>query len=149
MNDDAPHPARPAHLGWRLVALVYDSLPVIALWFAASALVLLLRGGVPVSPWSLAWWLQMLGLWALTGLYAVESWRRGGQTLGMRPWRLQVVDADDGQATRGRLWQRFAWATLSWLPVGLGFWISLLDGQRRSLHDRLSRTQLLRLPPQR
>jgi uncharacterized RDD family membrane protein YckC len=148
--DDAPRiTAEPAHLGWRLLALVYDSLPVVALWFAASALVLLLRGGAPVAPWSLAWGLQTLGLWALGGLYAVESWHRGGQTLGMRPWRLRVVDEHGGAATRGRLWLRFGLAWLSWLPAGLGFWISLADAERRTLHDRLSRSRLLRLPRRR
>ncbi|MCK7593635.1 RDD family protein [Pseudomarimonas salicorniae] len=145
MNDDLP-PTLPAHLGWRLLALVYDSLPVIALWFLASVLVLALRGGTPVEPWSLAWFAQCLGLWALTGLYAVESWHRGGQTLGMRPWRLKVLDAAGCTATRARLWQRFFWATLAWLPAGLGFLMSLADGRRRTLHDRLSGTRLLRLP---
>lgn len=141
--------AHPAHLGWRLLALVYDSLPVLALWLTASAAVLLLRGGQPVTPFGPAWWLQLLGLWGLTGVYAVESWCRGGQTLGMRPWRLMVVDASGHLASRRRLWQRFAWATLAWLPAGLGVLISLLDGERRALHDRLSGTRLVRLLAQR
>lgn len=148
--NDLPRPqAEPAHLGWRLLALVYDSLPVIALWLAASLAVLVLRGGVPVAPWSAAWWGQCLLLWAITGLYAVESWRRGGQTLGMRPWRLKVVDGNGHPAHRAQLWLRFAWATLSWLPGGLGFLIGLIDGERRTLHDRMSGTRLVRLDPQR
>jgi uncharacterized RDD family membrane protein YckC len=142
-----PIPAQPAHLGWRLLALVYDSLPIIALWFLASALVLLLRGGIPVTPWSAAFWLQNLALWGLTGLYAVESWRRGGQTLGMRPWRLCVVDAGGRSADRRRLWRRYALATLSLGLAGAGFLWSLLDPERRSLHDLLSGTRLVRLPP--
>lgn len=145
MNESTRIEAQPAQLGWRLLALVYDSLPMIALWFAASVLVLLLRGGVPVVPWSLAWWLQTLGLWGLTGLYAVESWHRGGQTLGMRPWRLMVVDEHGQHASRRALWLRYAWATLSWLPAGLGYLLSLFDGERRALHDRLSATRLVRL----
>ena len=125
MNVSDPRPeARPAHLGWRLLALVYDSLPVIALWFAASVVVLLLRGGQPVVPFSLAWWLQCIALWGLAGAYAVESWRRGGQTLGMRPWRLRVVSESGQGATRRQLWLRFFWATLSWLPGGAGLLLS-------------------------
>lgn len=132
-----------AHPGWRLLALVYDSLPVLALWLAASALVLLLRGGVPVVPCSLAWWLQVLGLWGLTGLYAVESWRHGGQTLGMRPWRLRVEAAG---ASRARLWARYALASLGLLAGGAGLWIGWFSADRCTPHDRLSGTRLVRLP---
>ncbi len=150
MNDrPAPLDARPAHLGWRLLALVYDSLPVLALWIAASVLVLGLRGGQPVVPWSLAWWLQCLALWALAGAYAVESWYRGGQTLGMRPWRLRVVNEAGRGASRSQLWLRFAYATLGWLPAGAGFLISLLDTERLALHDRLSATRLVRIAARR
>src|SRR3546814_2795607 len=42
-------PARPAHLGWRLVAMTYDLLPLLALWFLASGVLLLARGGAPVA----------------------------------------------------------------------------------------------------
>ncbi len=145
-DSNAQRPAsEPAHLGWRLVALVYDSLPVIALWFVFSALVLALRGGTPVVPWTWAFWLQALGLWGLTGLYTVGSWRRGGQTLGMRPWRLKVVGEDGGAVGLAALWQRYAWASVSLAIVGSGFLWSLLDGQRRTLHDIQSGTRLVRL----
>ncbi len=145
MNPPRPS-AEPAHLGWRLLALVYDSLPVLAIWIAFSALVLALRGGVPISPWSAAFWLQNLALWGIAGLYAVGSWLRGGQTLGMRPWRLRVVDAEGRPAGRAALLRRFVWATAAWFPLGLGYLWSVFDAERCSLHDRLSRTRLVRLP---
>jgi len=137
----------PAHLGWRLLALVYDSLPVIAIWLAVSGLSLLLRRGAVIVPWSAAFWLQNALLWAITGCYAVGSWRRGGQTLGMRPWRLRVVAADGGVPTPAQLWRRYAWATLSLLVGGLGFLWSLIDRERRCWHDRASATRLVRMLP--
>lgn len=146
MSESASLPAEPAHLGWRLLAFIYDVLPVVALWFVLSVLVLMLRGGQPILPWTAAFWLQNLALWAIAGLYAVESWSRGGETLGMRPWRLRVVDEQGRLADRARLWRRFAWATLSWLPAGGGFLWSLVDRERRCLHDLASGTRLVRLP---
>lgn len=137
--------ARPAFLGWRLLAMVYDALPVLALWFVVSVLSLALRGGQPIAPWTAAFWLQDLVLWGVTGLYAVESWRRGGQTLGMRPWRLKVVADDGTQANRAQLWKRYAAATLSLAAAGLGFLWSLIDAESRTWHDRLSGTRLVRL----
>ncbi len=145
MNTPRPS-AEPAHPGWRLVALVYDSLPVIAIWMLVSAIVLALRGGTPVPPWSAAFWLQAAALWLITGLYAVGSWRRGGQTIGMRPWRLRVVDEHGATPSTPQLWRRYGWATLSLLAGGLGFLWSIVDRDRRTLHDIASATRFVRLP---
>ncbi len=141
-------PAEPTHLGWRLLALVYDALPVLALWLLASALILALRGGTPVQPWTSMFWLQNLLLWAIAGVYVVTSWRRGGQTLGMRPWRLRVVDEEGRTPGLAALWQRYGWATLSLAVFGLGFLWSLLEPQRRCWHDLASSTWLVRSGPQ-
>lgn len=143
---DAPAPhARPAHLGWRLFAMTYDFFPALALWFAASGLVLLLRGGTPVPPGSLASWGELALLWAVTGVYAVVSWRRGGQTLGMRPWRLKVLCADGRPAGTKALLVRYAVATLSLAAGGLGLLWTFVDRERRAWHDLASGTVLVRL----
>jgi uncharacterized RDD family membrane protein YckC len=147
MNAATPLLARPAHLGWRLFALVYDFFPVLALWFAVGGAMLLVRGGVPVVPGSPASWLELFLLWAVTGAYALLSWRRGGQTLGMRPWRLKVIAADGQRAGMGALALRYTVATLSLAALGLGFWWSLFERERRTWHDLASRTVLVRLEP--
>ena len=140
--------ATPAHLGWRLLAMTYELLPMLALWLLVSALILLLRGGVAVVPWSLAFWLQAGALWLVSGGYFVGSWRRGGQTLGMRPWRLRVVTAEGGRPSLQTLVFRYALATVSLLALGFGFVWSLFDRERSALHDRFSNTRLVRMPAQ-
>jgi uncharacterized RDD family membrane protein YckC len=82
----------------------------------------------------------------VTGWYATASWRRGGQTLGMRPWRLKLESRDGTPLRRRQLWLRFAVATLSLLLGGLGFWWAWLDRQRLTWHDRASGTRLVRMP---
>lgn len=141
--------ARPAHLGWRLFALVYDFFPALALWIAASGLMLLARGGEPVAPGGLASWLELVLLWAVTGVYAVVSWHRGGQTLGMRPWRLKVLQADGRRPPLRALLLRYAVATVSLAAGGLGLLWCLVDRERRGWHDLASGTVLVRLdaPP--
>lgn len=156
MNPADPSPTaafRPASLlGWRWLALLYDLFPALALWMLLGALFVAgytLSGHDThdnIAPFSALQWLLWLCCWALTGVYATMSWRRGGQTLGMRPWRLQVVAAGGGAPTRRQLWLRYAVGTLSLLALGLGFWWSLVDRQRLSWHDRASGTRLLRRP---
>ena len=152
MHTAAPDaPARP-FIGFRLLAMVYDLLPVVAMWFLASALFTVgytLAGHGArenIAPFSPLQWLLWLSCWLATGGYAVISWRRGGQTLGMRPWRLQVTAADGGPATVKALWVRYAVGTLSLLAAGLGFAWAWIDRDRLAWHDRASGTRVRRLP---
>ncbi|MBP3984453.1 RDD family protein [Pseudoxanthomonas helianthi] len=141
-----------ALIGWRLLALFYDFWPVLAMWMLVGlAFVLLFTAAGhdthenirPLSGW---WWGEWLVCWMVAGLYATVSWRRGGQTLGMRPWRLKVIAADGSAPSRKQLWKRYAVATLSLLLGGLGFWWAWFDKDRLAWHDRLSDTRTIRLP---
>lgn len=135
--------ALPAALGWRLLAMLYDAIPLLPIALLVSATFLALHGGSPVREptWVVA---QAATLWAACGAYFVLSWRRGGQTMGMRPWGLRVVAASGGPATRVALWTRYAVATLSLALAGLGLAWSLVDRERRTWHDLASGTRLVR-----
>lgn len=148
MTSPTPRP-RPL-IGWRLLALLYDFFPALALWMLLGALfnaAHYLSGHAvrdyihPYSAWAWALW---LACWVVTGAYAVFSWRRGGQTLGMRPWRLQVTAMDGGPASPRALRIRYAVGTASVLAGGLGFWWAWLDRNRLTWHDRASGTRLVR-----
>jgi uncharacterized RDD family membrane protein YckC len=142
--DAAPRAsAAPAALGWRLVAMAYDAIPVLPILMLASASSLALNGGEPVDGVAGRAALA-LASWLAVGAYCVLSWRRGGATMGMRPWRLQVVAADGQAAPLSKLWLRYAVATLSLAAAGLGFAWSLVDAQRRTWHDLASGTVLVR-----
>ena len=133
-----------ALVGWRLLALVYDAFPVIALWFLAAAMFTAIHGDAVRGGW--LGLLEFAAFWLIAGGYAVLSWRRGGQTLGMRPWHLRVTDAH-GLAARPRaLWLRFAVGAVSLLLGGLGFWWAWIDRDRLAWHDRLSGTRMMRVP---
>ena len=133
-----------ALVGWRLLALAYDLLPVLALWFVVAAGFTAAHGDA-VRGGALGL-LELAVLWAVAGVYATLSWRRGGQTLGMRPWRLKLVTADGGTAGWKALWLRYLVGLLSLAAGGLGFWWAWIDRDRRTWHDRASGTHLVRLP---
>ncbi|TBR12172.1 MAG: RDD family protein [Lysobacter sp.] len=137
-----------ALIGRRLLALLYDFFPVAALWFATAAVALFLRGGQPVRADTLAGWSEGIVLWLVTGLYATASWRLGGQTLGMRPWRLHVVADPQGMPPGWRAaWLRFVVGTVSLFAGGAGFWWAWIDRERLTWHDRVSATRLIRRAP--
>lgn len=142
MTEESRPAARPAGLHWRLFALVYDLFPILAIWLLVSAVVYAVNGARPVTPGSLMAWIEFVLLVAATGTYAVLSWRRGGQTLGMRPWRIKVVDAQGQPASTGRLWLRFGVACLTSV-IGL-LWC-LVDRERRGLHDLAAGTLIVRM----
>lgn len=138
-------------LGWRLLAMVYDLLPAIALWMLLSLLFNLAYTYLGqhaereyIAPFTALAWLLWACCWLVTGAYATWSWRRGGQTLGMRPWRLRVVAADGQPASVAALWKRYAVGTLSLLAIGLGFAWAWFDRDRLTWHDRASGTRMIR-----
>lgn len=134
--------ARPARLGWRLLALIYDALPMIPLTMLTSAAFVWLHGGRTVEDSPGLGLLQLITTWTLIGLYFVLSWRRGGQTMGMRPWRLKVLAADGRPASSRALWLRYLVASLT---PGLCLLWSLIDSERRGLHDLASGTVFVRM----
>lgn len=153
MSEPTPAVERPsAFLIRRLLALFYDMWPVVALWLLISALFTLgytFSGHATrenIAPFSALQWLLWLCCWIVAGLYTTISWRHGGQTLGMRPWRLRLR-SDDGTAPNwSTLWLRYAVGTASLAFGGLGFWWALFDKQKLTWHDRASGTRLVQVP---
>lgn len=88
---DEPTEPIPVNAGLlrRLAAATYDTLLVIALFVIPTLGVMALRGGKPVPPGSGL--LQIL-LIITAGLFFIGFWVYGGQTLGMRAWRLRIED---------------------------------------------------------
>ena len=58
---------------------------------------------------------------AFSAAYFVISWTRGGQTIGMRAWRLRVVGADGLPVAWPRALLRFVIAAVSLAAFGIGF----------------------------
>lgn len=142
---NAPEKRSPL-VGWRLLALSYDFWPALALSMACAAIATLLHGNVQLAAFSPGQLLLWLACWLVTGAYAVPSWQRGGQTLGMRPWRLHATGLDGGPATTGAWVLRYAVGTVSLLLLGAGFWWAWIDRDGLTWHDRASGTRLHRSP---
>lgn len=130
----------------RIAALVYDLLIIIAIHFLVSALYLaiVLRGNAPEHAPQLQATLFPLLLLATFGFYA-WFWTHGGQTLGMRAWKLKVVDARlaGHRITIVQCLLRFVTGLLSF---GACYLVIYADPSRDALHDRMSGTRTLVIP---
>lgn len=132
----------------RLAALLYDSLLLLALWFTTAAVLLAASGGRLSQPDRPSWLLigEQASLLVVTFLFWAGFWTHGGQTLGMRAWRLKLVGMDGGTISWPQATRRCLAALLSLAPFGLGYLWILVDPQRRAWHDRLSGTRVVVLP---
>ena len=140
----------------RLAALSYDSLLLLAVLFIATALVLPLHGGVAIrhNPFFSSY------VFLVCFLFYGWFWTHGGQTLGMRAWKLRLQRIDGGVITWWQALARFLLASLWLLPLlyarkflGLDYRLSLLIGLiflflllLTRLHERYSETVLVYIP---
>jgi uncharacterized RDD family membrane protein YckC len=144
---DAPaDQPRPAGLLRRLAAMCYDALLLTAILLVAGFVAMAFTGGEAVPSGSV-WFQAYLVLIAM--LFLCGFWTHGGQTLGLRSWRLRVESADGGPVDARQALLRFATAPLALAPAGLGLLWLLVDPERRAWHDRLSGTRVVLLPKRR
>jgi len=132
----------------RLAAIFYDAILVAALLLMAITLVVipldLIVGWENVDKESLRINpLYLTYLFCVMAGFHILFWMRGGQTLGMRAWRLRVVRNDGDALTFRDALLRYLSAIVSLAALGLGFLWVLIDRDNLAWHDRISRTRLV------
>ena len=144
METSSPDNAAAPGLARRLSAIFYDALLLLALLMLGSFLYVPIAGHVLPAP--LGRTLYQIFLVAIGFLYFTWFWVHGGQTLGLRTWKLRLVTLDGASVTWTQALKRFVGAIVSWLCLGLGFLWVLVDREKLAWHDRFSGTRLVRLP---
>ena len=152
----------------RLLVALYDSLLILAVLFIAAALTLPFTGGEATSANNI-----FMSLYLLSVVYVFYAWfwTHGGQTLGMRAWKLKLVQLDGNPVTWQQAFIRFitglpAWALFlfglllwmlpdkievaewittipEWLIILSGFVWLLLDNQSFIWRDKISGTHVV------
>lgn len=160
-------PRGTASLPRRLAAMVYEGLVVAAILMVAG---LPFAGAATGRLEGLSRHLFQAYLFLVLGLYFVWCWRRGGQTLPMKAWKLRVIDRRGAPLTTARAVLRYVLASLAlgssalatlvlaryprevaaWLALAPGLatvlW-SAVDRDRQFLHDRLAGTRIVPAEP--
>jgi uncharacterized RDD family membrane protein YckC len=142
---NAEKPAVPAGLFRRLFAAFYDGLLLFALSFVLGAIAIGIN--VQISgDHLLPGWVGSTLLLITCFLFYGWFWTHGGQTLGMRTWRLQVLDENEQCIGWGAAAIRFCAAGVSWLAFGLGWLWVYLDRDKRTWHDMVSKSRVVFFP---
>ena len=156
----------------RLAAALYDALLLLALAVLVTLLSLALNGGAAITRAAVGHWeyADVALLLAVVTAYYGSAWTRSGETLGMKAWRIRVEGRDGARLLwRGALIRLACAAPLYLLALGgvLAFAVRLggrpllaacclplaasyawlLAGGRGTLHDRWSRTRVVRTRP--
>ena len=133
---------QPAGMLSRLLAMFYDSLLLFSVLLIATALALMFTRGT----------LNYHNPFFRTGLFLTcfsfysWFWLHGGQTLGMRAWRLRVQRINGQPITIWQALLRFLVAIPALACAGLGFFWMLVDRDKMTLYDRFSESVVVRLP---
>jgi len=126
-------------LARRAGAMFYDALFVLAILVLASL------------PWSIAgitpehplYPVYAVFMYALIAAYFTAFWKRGGQTPGMKTWKIRLVADGGGAVSWHTALLRCAAAMLSLAAFGLGYAAALFNDERLAWHDRLSASRLV------
>ncbi len=144
----------PVSLIKRLLAFIYDLLLLAGLFMITGSLVAILttfifNDGHAITrehSFYLINQIIILSTLFLSGLvFYGWFWTHGGQTLGMKTWRIQLISNEPGGMSRKQAVIRYFAAILSWCALGLGFLWSLIDREKRCWHDILSSSHLIQL----
>lgn len=138
-SDTLPAPLIIASPWRRLAALGYDILVLAAVSFAYGAVLTALGGGVSrdFSP-TVGGLGVTLGWVALLMAFYVYFWRKSGQTIGMRTWRMRLVTASGARPGLRQCLLRALLGACGLAVAGAGYVWCLFDRAGDSAPDRLT-----------
>ncbi len=122
-----------------LGVILYDLLLLIAVLFVATAIVLPFNAGKAFTGQQYFFPFYLL---LVSFIFYGWFWTHGGQTLGLRAWKVKVLTTDRKPINWKQALIRFTASIFSWSFLGLGFLWVLVDKNQQSWHDHLSKTAL-------
>lgn len=120
----------------RSAAFLYDCLLLIALFFLITSIALAFNNGQAIQHFGF-----YIGLYLFAFFFFDWFWRHGGQTLGMRAWRLKVEDIEGGSITFNQSAKRYFSGTLLF---GFTLLYIVISARSQALHDIVSKTIITR-----
>lgn len=125
------------------MVMLYDAVILLGLLIVASAIALPFGDMEKVALHD--FWFT---LWLLSACFAYLGgcWRYGGMTLGMRAWRVRLINYDGEKISWSACLLRFIVGMVSLGALGLGILWALIDERNRAWQDLAARTLLIKPP---
>tara|TARA_B100001287_G_scaffold89300_1_gene74830 strand:- start:6 stop:407 length:402 start_codon:yes stop_codon:yes gene_type:complete len=125
----------------RLASIFYDGVLVVAIVIITS----LPFYSFNVEESFLLKLTMQLYFYLIIQYFFVWFWVNSTATLGMKSWKIKIVDINGNNISYKKAIVRFNASILSISIFGLGFLISLFRKDKKCLHDIISRTQLIKI----
>lgn len=136
-------PVSPPSLLRHLAVIVYDLLLLASVLLFAAAIAVginaLVTGGQAITAGNPFFFIYLI---AVSFLFYGWFWTHGGQTLGMRTWKVLLRSDNHQKISWRQVLLRFIIAIPSWLAFGIGFWGTWLGKSNQSWPDVMSHTHL-------
>ena len=121
---------------------MYDSFLLLAILFIATAIAMVVNKGNAIEPGQAIYPFYIIYLLVISFVFYGWFWTHkgphGGQTLGMRTWKMRLQQEDGTRISWKLALIRFVIAPVSASTLGLGFIWSLFDSKKRCWHDLAS-----------
>lgn len=127
----------------RIASAVYDSMLVIALFVIPTSLSMAVLGGEAIPAGSIPFQVLLI---ITAGAFFIGFWVAGGQTLGMRAWRIKVTTLEGTPLTFRQALLRFCACVPSVGLLGAGIWWLMFDRNRQTIPDRIAGTRVVFIP---
>ena len=127
----------------RLAAFFYDALLMLAIWFVVGGIAVSINGGESLAHNNPFMPSIMFVVWVSFNLY---FWRRGGQTLGMRAWRLRLLSTTGKPLTLTQSILRLVMAVPAFCCFYLGYLWMHFNEKGLTWHDKYSETRVIQEP---
>lgn len=128
--------------GRRMLALAYEFLLLLGVWFIAAFLFHLVFRDPNAEYFRPLFQFYLL---FVGGVYFIWFWTHGGQTLAMQTWKLKLVAANGKRVTAQQAMVRYLMAVIGISLLGFSLLWALFSRDRQFLHDKLAGTRIIKL----
>lgn len=126
-----------------VAAMFYDLWLVIALWLLGTIADTFIRSALGIASGEGNHLILQLYFAIAPIIFFTWFWSHGGQTLGMKSWKLMLVSCDGNKVNYKQAVTRVFVALLSWGVFLGGYLWRYFDKNARTWHDIASKTRLV------
>lgn len=123
-----------------LAVIIYDLFLLFGLTLFITVIMSFLNNGTPPDPSNFLYRLILLS--SIVFFYHY-SWKKTGQTLGMKSWKVKLVSANNKPISLSQSILRISLGLANIIFLGIGYFYKYCNKSKLTLMDLLSNTRLI------